>query len=54
MSTVAYQVITAKYATLHELHTIYSLEDVLNLLEIHQVESYNKQLMSEINDDNAN
>lgn len=54
VSSVAYQVITAKYATLHELSTIYSLEDALNLLEIHQVEAYNKQLMSELNDGNSN
>lgn len=45
VSSVVYQVIVAKSATLHELSTIYSLEDALNLLEIHQVEAYNKQLM---------
>ncbi|OBY34620.1 hypothetical protein PR729_23690 [Providencia rettgeri] len=54
VSSVVYQVITAKHATLHELSTIYSLEDALNLLEIHQVEAYNKQLMSELNDGNSN
>ena len=36
--------ISAKLATLHELQTVYGLEDVYDLLEIAQVDAYNERL----------
>ncbi|MDE1479978.1 hypothetical protein KKJ17_14895 [Xenorhabdus bovienii] len=48
VSSVAYQVITSGYATYSELSTIYSLEDALNLIEVHQVSEYNKRLVDEL------
>ncbi|WP_218117390.1 hypothetical protein [Photorhabdus luminescens] len=57
VSSVVYQVISAGnkgYATLHELSTIYSLEDALNLIEVHQVSEYNKRLIEEIANGNSN
>ncbi|CDH33899.1 hypothetical protein [Xenorhabdus bovienii] len=48
VSSVAYQVITSGYATYSELSTIYSLEDALNLIEVHQVSEYNKRLIEEL------
>jgi hypothetical protein len=48
VSGVVYQVITAGYASYHELATIYGLEATMNLLEIHQVSEYNKRLKEEM------
>jgi hypothetical protein len=38
--------ISRKVATLYELKELYSLEDVMNLLEICEVEDYNTRLAS--------
>lgn len=38
-------VITAGLATLHELDTVYGLEDLENLLEIALVNAYNKRVL---------
>jgi hypothetical protein len=38
--------ISEKLATLQELRTIYTLEDVLNLLEVIQVNRFNDRLLS--------
>jgi hypothetical protein len=38
--------ISEKLATLHEIKTIYTLEDVLNLLEVIQVNRFNDRLLS--------
>lgn len=54
VSTVAYQVLISRYATLEQLSTVYSLEDALNLIEVYQVENYNKQIIEEINNANSN
>ncbi|WP_374053301.1 hypothetical protein [Xenorhabdus taiwanensis] len=51
VSSIVYQVVTSGYATYHELSTIYGLEAALNLIEIHQVSEYNKQLMEKLNSD---
>jgi len=39
--------ISNKMATLHELRTVYSLEDAYAMIDIIRVDAYNKQLMSE-------
>ena len=36
--------IATHYATLHELETVYSLEDALNLNEVLQVQTYNEEV----------
>lgn len=41
------QLISRRYATLHELQTVYGTEDYYNLLEIAAVESFNRRVMSE-------
>ena len=38
--------VSARLATLHELDTIYGIEDVYQMLEIVSVDSYNKYLAS--------
>ena len=40
------RVISAKYATLHELQSVYGAEDLYNLLEIVAVENYNTNIMN--------
>ena len=40
-------VVSRKQATLAELNTIYSYEDVLDLLEIIMVDDYNQTLLAE-------
>jgi len=37
-------VVVARVATLHELQTVYGVEDLYDLLEIASVETYNKAL----------
>lgn len=39
-------VISHKQATLHELNTVYTLEDLFDLYEIIEVDNYNKYLES--------
>lgn len=39
-------VISSKLATLHELQTVYGVEDLYNLLEIVAVDNYNQMLAS--------
>lgn len=41
------QLITRRYATLHELQTVYGTEDYYNLLEIAAVEAYNRRALAE-------
>lgn len=38
--------ISSKLATLHELQTVYGVEDLYNLLEIVAVDNYNQMLAS--------
>lgn len=38
-------VVSLKLATLHEVQTIYSLEDVYDLMEIANVDAYNRYLL---------
>lgn len=44
MSRLIGDIVSAKMADLHELQTIYSLEDAYNLYEILQVDLYNQYL----------
>lgn len=39
--------VSRRFATLHELDTVYGLEDVYDMMEIIAVDSYNQSLMSE-------
>lgn len=41
-------VVTSKLATLHELQTIYSYEDMLDLYEIHLTNIYNERKSWEV------
>ncbi|MGX2974497.1 hypothetical protein ACWIUH_05875 [Ursidibacter arcticus] len=41
MSSVVGAVVSSKLATLHELQTIYGLEDALDLIEVSSVDAYN-------------
>ena len=45
VSNIASQVILSGLASYLELDTVLSLEDALNILEVHQVAEYNKQLV---------
>ncbi|WP_144366002.1 hypothetical protein [Snodgrassella communis] len=45
VSNIASQVIMSRLASYIELDTVLSLEDALNILEVHQVNEYNKQLV---------
>lgn len=38
--------ISARLATLHELSTIYGIEDVYDMLEISAVDAHNRRLMN--------
>lgn len=44
-STIA-TVVSAKLATLHEMDTVYGLEDLWQLLEINTVDSYNRMVVN--------
>ncbi len=39
-------VVSSRLATLHELSTVYGLEDMWLLLEVHQVDMHNTNLMN--------
>jgi hypothetical protein len=39
--------ITEKMVTLNELKTVYSMSDIFDLIEVIQVNSYNRRLLSE-------
>jgi hypothetical protein len=41
-------VVARRLATLHELDTVYSLEDALNLMEIITVQNYNQWWAGEV------
>lgn len=43
ISSICGALISAKLATLHELQTVYSLEDALDLIEILSVDNYNQR-----------
>ncbi|WP_211286030.1 hypothetical protein [Xenorhabdus innexi] len=45
---MVFQIVTAGYATYHELATVYGLEAAMNLIEIGQVSDYNKRLREEM------
>jgi hypothetical protein len=45
VSNIASQVIMSGLASYIELDTVLSLEDALNILEVHQITEYNKQLV---------
>jgi hypothetical protein len=45
MSTYMGVVITSKLATLHELQTVYSLEDMFSLLDVLETNNHNTYLM---------
>lgn len=40
-------VVNSKLATLHELSTVYGVEELYDLLEIIAVEAHNRRVMSE-------
>lgn len=40
-------VLSARMATLHELDTVYGLEDMWVMLEINQVDNHNKSVINE-------
>ena len=44
-------VLSAKMATLHEMQTVYGLEDVYDLLEIASVDAHNSNLARKSNGD---
>lgn len=44
MSSIITTVINANRATLHELQTVYGLEDLWDLFEIHAVAQHNENL----------
>ncbi|XRZ04807.1 transcription elongation factor GreA [Xenorhabdus stockiae] len=48
VSSVVFQVVTAGYASYHELATVYGLEAAMNLIEIGQASEYNKRLKEEM------
>lgn len=41
-------VVSSKLATLYELQTIYSYEDMMDMYEVHLVNSYNEARMWEV------
>lgn len=43
---------SSRLATLHELQTVYSVEDCFNLLEINAVNGHNHEIMAKRNADN--
>lgn len=45
VSAISGVVISSKYATLHELQTVYGTEDMYNLYEVISVNNYNQNLM---------
>ena len=50
MSKVVNQVMLSGLATYAELDSILGLEDALNILEVHQVSEYNKQVVQKYGD----
>lgn len=38
--------VSSGLATLHELDTVYGLEDLWNLIEIHTVDTHNRNVMN--------
>lgn len=42
-------VVSARLATLHELQTVYGLQDLWDLLEIQSVDTYNQNLIQQEN-----
>lgn len=42
-------VLSQKMATLHELQTVYSLEDVYDMIEIIMVDNHNQQILERAN-----
>ena len=42
VTSVISTLVSKKYATLHELDTVYSVQDAYDILEIITVDSYNK------------
>ena len=47
MSGMVGVILLRKFATLHELETVYSLEDAMNLSEIITVQNYNEWVAAE-------
>ena len=45
MSNLASQIILSRLATYHELSTILGIEDALNILEVYQVDKYNRYVI---------
>lgn len=45
VSAISGVVISSKYATFHELQTVYGTEDMYNLYEVISVNNYNQNLM---------
>jgi hypothetical protein len=45
VSAISGVVISSKYATLHELQTVYGTEDMYNLYEVISVNNYNQNLL---------
>lgn len=37
--------ISARLATLHELQTVYGAQDAYRMLELHQIDAYNTQVL---------
>ncbi|MCF9034194.1 hypothetical protein [Acinetobacter nectaris] len=48
MSPVIASVVTSKLATLHELQTVYGVQDMWDLLEINTVANKNEAIASEV------
>ncbi|HEM6868941.1 TPA: hypothetical protein U2I64_001618 [Providencia stuartii] len=48
VSSVVREIVVSGFATYSELSTTLGLEDAMNLLEIHHVNEYNKQVMKEL------
>ena len=42
-------VVSSKLATLYELQTVYSFEDMLDLYEVYLVNTYNERRVMEVN-----
>lgn len=53
-SSLVMKVVNLGLATYHELSTVYDYEDVLDLLEIHEVSEHNKILIMEAHDEFTN
>ena len=47
VSKIASQVLNTGLATYVELDTVLGLEDALNVIEVHQVAEYNKQVIEQ-------